>query len=91
MCGIDSKDGATKCGLNLCCSYYGWCGTETVHCLDPEPQYAKTPCQQGYGACAITPKPSCGTGSGTSGGRRVGYYQVRLYYSRTHSNRNTLD
>jgi hypothetical protein len=23
MCGVDSKDGNKKCGLNLCCSYYG--------------------------------------------------------------------
>jgi hypothetical protein len=76
MCGIDSADGATPCGLNLCCSHYGWCGTEEVHCYDPEPKYGKTPCQQGYGACSITPKPSCGKGSGTSGGRRIGYYQV---------------
>jgi hypothetical protein len=26
MCGIDSMGGNKKCGLNLCCSYYGWCG-----------------------------------------------------------------
>src|SRR4051812_6192628 len=48
-----------------------------VHCYDPEPKYGKTPCQQGFGACSITPKPSCGENSGTSGGRRIGYYQVR--------------
>lgn len=23
MCGVDSEGGAEKCGLNLCCSYYG--------------------------------------------------------------------
>ncbi|KAK1566167.1 glycoside hydrolase superfamily [Colletotrichum navitas] len=39
MCGIDSADGKTPCGLKLCCSFYGWCGTESVHCLDPEPQF----------------------------------------------------
>lgn len=75
MCGIHSADSLTPCGLKLCCSYYGWCGTEKVHCEDPEPQYGKTPCQQGYGSCTIKPSPSCGTGSGTSRGRRVGYYQ----------------
>jgi chitinase len=75
MCGIDSAGGATKCGLKLCCSYYGWCGTEKVHCEDPEPQYGKTPCQEGYGSCSITPPPSCGKTSGTSSGRRIGYYQ----------------
>lgn len=41
MCGIDSADGQTECGLKLCCSYYGWCGTESVHCKDPEPQFGK--------------------------------------------------
>ncbi|KAF6841708.1 hypothetical protein CPLU01_00380 [Colletotrichum plurivorum] len=75
MCGIDSADGKTACGLKLCCSYYGWCGTETVHCRDPEPQFGKTPCQQGYGSCELKSAPQCGTGSGTSNGRRVGYYQ----------------
>jgi chitinase len=24
MCGIDSPGGTTKCGLKLCCSFYGW-------------------------------------------------------------------
>lgn len=75
MCGINSADGAISCGLKLCCSYYGWCGTETVHCEDPEPQYGLTPCQEGYGSCSIKTSPSCGTGSGTAQGRRVGYYQ----------------
>jgi chitinase len=42
MCGIDSADGKTPCGLKLCCSYYGWCGTEDVHCKDPEPLIGKT-------------------------------------------------
>jgi hypothetical protein len=41
MCGMDSADGQTECGLKLCCSYYGWCGTESVHCKDPEPQFGK--------------------------------------------------
>ncbi|KAH7068560.1 hypothetical protein FB567DRAFT_251587 [Paraphoma chrysanthemicola] len=74
MCGIDSADGKTKCGLNLCCSYYGWCGTEDVHCYDPEPQFGKTPCQQGFGSCQKYPSPSC-SGRSASTGRRVGYYQ----------------
>lgn len=38
MCGIDSADGQTECGMKLCCSYYGWCGTEEVHCKNSEPQ-----------------------------------------------------
>ncbi|KAK5994507.1 Killer toxin subunits alpha/beta-like protein [Cladobotryum mycophilum] len=53
MCGVDSADGKTPCGFKLCCSYYGWCGTESIHCHDPEPQYGKTPCQQGFGLCEL--------------------------------------
>ncbi|KAF2429131.1 glycoside hydrolase, partial [Tothia fuscella] len=70
MCGMDSVDGATPCGLKLCCSFYGWCGTE-----DAQPQFGRTPCQEGYGSCEITAPPQCGPGSGTSKKRRVGYYQ----------------
>jgi chitinase len=51
------------------------CGTEDVHCKDPEPLVGKIPCQNGFGSCAITERPSCGKGSGTSNGRKVGYYQ----------------
>jgi len=75
MCGIDSTGGKTPCALKLCYSYYGWCGTEDVLCHDPEPQYGKTPCQTGYGACAKISAPSCGESSGIASGRRVGYYQ----------------
>ncbi|KAF2123714.1 glycoside hydrolase family 18 protein, partial [Dothidotthia symphoricarpi CBS 119687] len=74
MCGIDSADGKTRCGLNLCCSHYGWCGTEDVHCKDPEPQFGKSPCQVGFGSCQKYPSPSC-SGRSASTGRRVGYYQ----------------
>ncbi|EMD61573.1 carbohydrate-binding module family 18 protein [Bipolaris sorokiniana ND90Pr] len=79
MCGIDSVGGKTKCGLKLCCSYYGWCGTEDVHCKDPEPLIGKTPCQQGFGSCEIKQSPSCGKGSGTSKGRRIGYASPDQY------------
>ena len=64
--------GVQTCALPI--SYYGWCGTETVHCLDPEPQFGKTPCQQGFGSCAMKPTPSCG-GKSASTGRKVAYYQ----------------
>ncbi|KAF1942659.1 hypothetical protein EJ02DRAFT_511607 [Clathrospora elynae] len=76
-CGYkaDQSDGKTPCGLKLCCSFYGWCGTEDVHCKDPEPTVGKTPCQQGFGSCEIKPSPSCGKGSGTSKRRRIAYYQ----------------
>jgi len=26
MCGVDSLNSAQKCALNLCCSYFGYCG-----------------------------------------------------------------
>ena len=26
MCGVNSPGGSKKCGLNICCSYYGFCG-----------------------------------------------------------------
>ena len=30
MCGRYSGDGGTiKCGMNICCSYYGWCGVSS--------------------------------------------------------------
>jgi chitinase len=52
------------------------CGTEAVHCIDPEPQFMKTSCQVGFSGCTIVPSPTCWKGSGTaSNGRRVGYYQ----------------
>jgi hypothetical protein len=53
MCGIDSADGQTSCGLKLCCSFYGWCGTEDVHCKDPEPQYGK--CYKTHSARCLKP------------------------------------
>ncbi|KAI5919336.1 glycoside hydrolase superfamily [Camillea tinctor] len=73
MCGVDSADGQTSCALNLCCSYYGWCGTESVHCYDPEPQYGVTPCQGEFGSCFIYPEPSCSGNSASA--RRIAYYQ----------------
>lgn len=33
MCGIDSPEGSTSCALNLCCSFYGWCGVRSVPIL----------------------------------------------------------
>jgi Glycosyl hydrolases family 18/Chitin recognition protein len=75
QCGKDSEDGKTKCGLNVCCSYHGWCGVEDVHCHDPEPKVGKTPCQEGFGSCSIASRPHCGTASGTATRRRIAYYQ----------------
>ncbi|KAK6523255.1 hypothetical protein TWF694_006144 [Orbilia ellipsospora] len=83
MCGKYSLGGTQKCGLNICCSYFGWCGTEPLHCINADPKGNTLPCQSGFGSCEVIPPPSCGTGSGTaSGGRKVGYYQVSNIRSR---------
>ncbi|KAK0114603.1 hypothetical protein ONS95_014088 [Cadophora gregata] len=71
MCGKYSADGKTKCGMNLCCGGAGWCGTADAHCKGE----VGNECQQGFGSCSKVPPPSCGTGSGTSRGRTIGYYQ----------------
>ena len=31
MCGIDSLNGKQKCPLNICCSYFGYCGVGFEH------------------------------------------------------------
>ncbi|KAJ8108265.1 hypothetical protein ONZ43_g6481 [Nemania bipapillata] len=73
MCGQYSVNGSQSCGLNLCCSWGGWCGTTEAHCIEAN-QF--TPCQMGYGLCEIVrPKP-CGEDSGTTNGRSIGYYQA---------------
>ncbi|KAF1939930.1 hypothetical protein EJ02DRAFT_243623 [Clathrospora elynae] len=53
MCSKDSKDSKTTCGLNLCCSYYSWCGTEEIHCGDKDQEDYDTSCQKGYGKCEV--------------------------------------
>ncbi|KAI9697328.1 MAG: hypothetical protein M1820_007834 [Bogoriella megaspora] len=77
MCGKYSLGGSQKCGMNLCCSTYGWCGTDDAHCSPT----GDTPCQQGFGRCDDhVPPPSC---SGTSTNTRtIGYYQVANTRSR---------
>ena len=75
MCGIYSDGGALKCGMNLCCSHYGWCGTDEIHCGDPDPN-GLAPCQAGFGLCQIIPPPSCDASAGSANGRSIGYYQA---------------
>ncbi|CZT05239.1 uncharacterized protein RCO7_05388 [Rhynchosporium graminicola] len=73
MCGVNSRNSAEKCPLNLCCSYFGYCGDTEVHCGNPN---GMAPCQSGYGSCQIAAIPSCNGGTSASGGRRVAYYQA---------------
>ncbi|TEA14839.1 Oviduct-specific glycoprotein [Colletotrichum sidae] len=73
MCGVESEGGAIKCGMNLCCSSGGWCGTSETHCVGPN---KFSLCQEGFGKCEILRPKTCGEGSGTSSGRTIGYYQA---------------
>ncbi|KAI9146948.1 oviduct-specific glycoprotein [Paramyrothecium foliicola] len=78
MCGEYSEDANMPCGMKLCCSATGWCGTfpaTDVYCHNADPLHGTLPCQAGYGSCAITGPPSCPKGSGSSKGRTIGYYQ----------------
>lgn len=97
MCGRYSENGEVKCGMNLCCSYYGWCGVSgarrspvTAH---RHSNYEQTdeahctgtpdvPCQSGIGNCEIKTPRLCGTRSGTTNGRTVAYYQGANVHSR---------
>ncbi|KAG8360039.1 hypothetical protein FVEN_g2141 [Fusarium venenatum] len=73
MCGELSEGGDIPCGLNLCCSSGGWCGTTEVHCVGPNKWSL---CQQGYGSCEMIKPKTCGEGSGTADKRMIGYYQA---------------
>ena len=75
MCGIYRDGGALKCGMNLCCSHYGWCGTDEIHCGDPDPK-GLAPCQAGFGLCQIIPPPSYEASADSANGRSIGYYQA---------------
>ncbi|KAI6777446.1 hypothetical protein HG530_001391 [Fusarium avenaceum] len=75
MCGEFSEDADMPCGMKLCCSATGWCGTTDVYCNNADPVHKTLPCQAGYGSCSITGPPSCAKGSGGSSARTIGYYQ----------------
>ncbi|KAL2059977.1 hypothetical protein VTL71DRAFT_9799 [Oculimacula yallundae] len=75
MCGIYSKDSKVKCGMNLCCSATGWCGTTDTYCTNADPINHSLPCQKNFGSCEVKKGRTCGTGSGTTNGRTIGYYQ----------------
>ncbi|KAG7406899.1 Chitotriosidase-1 [Fusarium oxysporum f. sp. rapae] len=75
MCGEYSEEGEMPCGMNLCCSATGWCGTTEVFCDNADPLHKTLPCQAGYGGCNIVAPPSCAKGGGSTSGRTIGYYQ----------------
>ncbi|KAK7438834.1 hypothetical protein Landi51_11481 [Colletotrichum acutatum] len=75
MCGEYSENADMPCGMNLCCSQSGWCGTTEVFCHNADPINLSAPCQAGYGSCSIASTPSCAKGGGSTNGRTIGYYQ----------------
>ena len=76
-CGINSKDGSQTCPLNVCCSYFGFCGATDAFCRDITESGQSTPCQKGFGTCGTVSTQSastCGKASGTAS-RKVAYYE----------------
>ncbi|KAK8067767.1 glycoside hydrolase family 18 protein [Apiospora saccharicola] len=65
-CGQYADPASASCPLNVCCSQYGFCGSESDFCGDG--------CQEGFGSCGPAPRPSCATSGGAVGERRIGYY-----------------
>ncbi|ESZ99230.1 oviduct-specific glycoprotein [Sclerotinia borealis F-4128] len=75
MCGEFSENADVPCGMQLCCSSSGWCGTTEAFCHNADPVHKTLPCQAGYGSCAISPSPSCDSEGNSTDGRTIGYYQ----------------
>ncbi|CAG8962203.1 hypothetical protein HYFRA_00005255 [Hymenoscyphus fraxineus] len=83
MCGVDSLNGSQKCPLQICCSYFGYCGTSSVFCQGTVPVDHKPgepnitfPCQEGFGSCQVDPTPTCKEKEhSASKGRKVAYWQ----------------
>ncbi|KAL8833094.1 MAG: hypothetical protein Q9170_004503 [Blastenia crenularia] len=57
------------------CSFYGWCGTTDIHCINSDPLHQTAPCQAGFGNCQTVRPPSCDSDGGSSHGRKIAYYQ----------------
>lgn len=73
-CGVNSKDGSQTCPLNVCCSYFGFCGATDTFCRDSTAAGQSTPCQKQFGKCGTVTPPTCGKSSGTAS-RRIAYYE----------------
>ncbi|KAF2621430.1 glycoside hydrolase family 18 protein, partial [Macroventuria anomochaeta] len=76
-CGVNSKGGSRTCPLNVCCSYFGFCGASEAFCRDTTASGESTPCQKQFGKCGtVTTQstPTCGKDSGTAS-RKVAYYE----------------
>ena len=49
--------------------------TSELYCVNGDPQGKTLPCQQGFGSCEVKKGRTCGSDSGTTNGRTIGYYQ----------------
>lgn len=76
LCGRDSEGGHVSCGMNLCCSYYGWCGVTADYCTP-----GKFGCQQGFGSCETHTPFQCDASAASATKRTIGYYQGGDVYS----------
>ncbi|KAK4173418.1 hypothetical protein QBC36DRAFT_149895, partial [Triangularia setosa] len=72
MCGEHSEFAQIPCGMKLCCSSSGWCGSTEVYCHNADPLRGTLSCQAEYGSCYITSPPSYPYGGGSTGGRHIG-------------------
>ena len=61
--------------MHLCCSHYGWCGTDELHCGNPDPN-SLAPYQAIFGLYQIIPPPSCAADANSTNGRSIRYYQA---------------
>ncbi|TGO28825.1 hypothetical protein BPAE_0022g00150 [Botrytis paeoniae] len=71
-CGQNAPAGDLLCPLNVCCSYYGYCGTTDLFCTNE----GDTPCQNG---CDAVRRPSCSVDSKAAQGISIGYYESWSY------------
>ncbi len=75
QCGPYAAEGQQKCPLHICCSEFGYCGSNKKFCVwknKDDPLYIT--CDDKYGGCGDVKRPSCGGGSRVSK-RIIGYYE----------------
>ncbi|KAF2147914.1 glycoside hydrolase family 18 protein, partial [Myriangium duriaei CBS 260.36] len=76
QCGPYAAKGHEKCPLNVCCSEFGFCGSDPEFCTWTNPTDPLYPaCSSQYGSCGAVSRPSCGAGGNSAGKRSVGYYE----------------
>ncbi|GAW17403.1 hypothetical protein ANO14919_068600 [Xylariales sp. No.14919] len=68
-CGADAAVPGTTCPLNVCCSFYGFCGTTSLFCVNTPG--TETPCQSN---CDQPPATTLSTGEVTN--LVIGYFEA---------------